>query len=64
MNNKRIISEITNGQIPDSELQHVSLPTGGTSNKVKLTDVAAKDFDAMVKAAYDEDKIKITASQG
>lgn len=63
MKNRIILNELVNGQIPDSELSPIISPTGSqTYNKLNAS--AAKDFNAMVKAAYDESKIKITVSQG
>lgn len=63
MKNKIILNESANGLIPDSELAVVVNSTGSQTN-VKLNTQAAKDFNAMVKAAWDEAKIKLTASQG
>jgi hypothetical protein len=59
---KKIILEISNGNIPDSDLVALDTPTGGKST-AKLNSKAAKDFNQMVKAAK-ADKIDILVSQG
>ena len=57
------LNESANGQLSDSELSPIVSPSGGQTNN-RLNTAAAKDFNAMVKAAYDEAKLNLTVSQG
>jgi hypothetical protein len=61
-NTKKIILEYTNGNIPESELVKLDLPSGGKSSAM-LNSKAAKDFNDMVKAAKEEG-VNIEVSQG
>ena len=61
MKNKIRLNEYSNGQIPDSDLGSLVTATGGSS-VARLNKEAAKDFNAMVKAAYDESKLQIALS--
>ena len=50
---KTIIKEVSNGNIPDSNLIAIDTPSGGKGT-AKLNSKAAKDFNDMVKAAKSE----------
>ena len=55
---KTIIKEVSNGNIPDSNLIAIDTPSGGKGT-AKLNSKAAKDFNDMVKAAKSEN-VEIT----
>ena len=59
---KTIIKEVSNGNIPDSNLIAIDTPSGGKGT-AKLNSKAAKDFNDMVKAAKSEN-VEILVSQG
>ena len=58
----KILTEASNGNLPDSMLVNLKTPTGGKSN-AKLNIQASSDFNRMVDAAA-KDGVNITVSQG
>ena len=59
---KKILTEASNGNLPESMLVNINTPSGGKSN-AKLNIQAASDFNRMVDAAA-KDGVNITVSQG
>lgn len=59
---KKILSEASNGNLPDGMLVNIDTPDGGKS-KAMLNTQAAADFNRMVAAAK-QDGVNITVSQG
>ncbi len=59
---KKLLSEASNGNLPDGMLVNIDTPDGGKS-KAMLNTQAAADFNRMVAAAK-QDGVNITVSQG
>ena len=59
---RKILSEASNGNLPESMLVNINTPDGGKSKSL-LNTQAASDFNRMVAAAK-QDGVNITVSQG
>jgi LAS superfamily LD-carboxypeptidase LdcB len=59
---RKILSEASNGNLPESMLVNINTPDGGKSKSL-LNTQAASDFNKMVAAAK-QDGVNITVSQG